>query len=81
LGATVSVPTPDATVDLKIPANSKSGGKLRLKGRGIPGNTPGDFYVVLQVVLPSADSETDQALYARMAEQFKTFKPRAGLGA
>lgn len=81
LGATVSVPTPNATVDLKIPPNSKAGGKLRLKGRGIPGTTPGDFYVVLQVVLPLAENDTDQAFYAGMAEQFKSFKPRSRLGA
>lgn len=81
LGASVSVPTPNATVDLKIPPNSKSGSKLRLKGRGIPGNTPGDFYVVLQVVLPTAESAADKAFYASMAEQFKAYKPRSGLGA
>lgn len=81
LGATISVQTPSVTVDLKIPPNSKAGGKLRLKGRGIPGTTPGDFYVVLQVVLPSAESDADKALYASMAEQFKSFAPRVGLGA
>lgn len=81
LGAMVSVPTPNATVNLKIPPNSKSGGKLRLKGKGIPGNTPGDFYVVLQVVLPMAETDADQAFYASMAEQFKSFKPRSRLGA
>lgn len=81
LGASVTVPTPNAAVDLKIPPNSKSGGKLRLKGRGIPGSTPGDFYVVLQVVLPVAESDADKALYASLAEQFKSFAPRAGLGA
>jgi curved DNA-binding protein len=80
LGATLDVPTPNATVNLKIPPNSKSGGKLRLKGKGIPGNTPGDFYVVLQVVLPTAESEADTAFYAGMAEQFKSFKPRSRLG-
>lgn len=81
LGASVTVPTPNAAVDLKIPPNSKAGGKLRLKGRGIPGSTPGDFYVVLQVVLPVAESDADKALYASMAEQFKSFAPRVGLGA
>lgn len=81
LGATLDVPTPNATVNLKIPPNSKSGGKLRLKGKGIPGNTPGDFYVVLQVVLPTAESDPDQAFYAGMAEHFKSFKPRSRLGA
>ncbi len=80
LGATLKVPTPTATVDLKIPPKSVAGGKLRLKGRGIPGTTPGDFYVVWQLVLPEADSETNLAFYAQMAEQFKSFNPRAKLG-
>lgn len=80
LGATLKVPTPTAAVDLKIPPKSVAGGKLRLKGRGIPGTTPGDFYVVLQLVLPEADSETSQTFYAQMAEQFKSFNPRAKLG-
>lgn len=80
LGATLKVPTPTAAVDLKIPPKSVAGGKLRLKGRGIPGTTPGDFYVVLQLVLPEAESETSQAFYAQMAEQFKSFNPRAKLG-
>ncbi|MGB9356570.1 MAG: DnaJ C-terminal domain-containing protein [Azonexus sp.] len=81
LGATVTVPTPGAAVDLKIPPNSMAGGKLRLKGRGIPGTTPGDFYVVLQIVLPAATAEAEKTFYATMAEQFKTFQPRAKLGA
>ena len=81
LGATVSVPMPNATVDLKIPPNSKSGGKLRLKGKGIPGNTPGDFYVVLQVVLPIAESDADRTFYAGLAEHFSSFRPRSRLGA
>ena len=81
LGATISVPTPNATVNLKIPPNSKAGSRLRLKGRGIPGNTPGDFYVVLQVVLPAAENEADNTAYTNMAERFKTFQPRAKLGA
>ncbi len=80
LGATLKVPTPAGSVELKIPANSMSDGKLRLKGRGIPGGTPGDFYVILQIVLPPADSETAQAHYRNFAEQFKTFNPRAKLG-
>ena len=79
LGAHVKVPTPDGTVELKIPPDSKSGNKMRLKGRGIPGKPAGDFYVVLQVVLPPADSEQAKALYREM-EQKLAFNPRAGLG-
>ena len=57
LGAAVRVPTPDGTVEMNVPADSQTGRKLRLRGRGIPASTPGDFYVVLEVVLPPADSD------------------------
>ena len=62
LGANVKVPTPSGAIDLKIPANSKAGKKLRLKGRGIPAKTAGDLYVVLQIVLPPADDEKSREM-------------------
>ncbi len=79
LGATVKVPTPGGVVDLKIPAGSQAGKKMRLKGRGIPSKTPGDLYVVLQVVLPPADSDEAKALYREMEEKL-AFNPRTALG-
>jgi len=80
LGATVKVPTPGGTVELKIPAGSTTGQKLRLKGRGIPSKTPGDFFVVLRTEPPPAATEPDRAFYRKMAEQFKSYNPRARLG-
>jgi len=80
LGATVQTPSPGGAIELKIPAGSAAGRKLRLKGRGIPGNPPGDLYVVLQIVLPPADGEAAQAFYRGMAGQFTAFEPRAKLG-
>ncbi|HEC18706.1 MAG TPA: J domain-containing protein [Gammaproteobacteria bacterium] len=79
LGATVKVPTPKGPVDLKIPAGSSSGKKLRLKGRGLPGKSPGDLYVVLEVALPPADTEDAKRLYKEMQEKM-SFNPRAHLG-
>ncbi len=79
LGAKVKTPTPAGIIDLKIPAGSTSGRKLRLKGRGIPGKNPGDFYAVLRIALPSGDTERAQALYRKM-EQELAFNPRARLG-
>ncbi len=79
LGASVKSPTPGGTVDLKIPAGSRSGTKLRLKGRGIPASTPGDFYVVLQVALPPAPDEKAKAAYRALADALP-FNPRAALG-
>jgi len=79
LGASIKAPTPNGAVELKIPPGSKSGNRMRLKGRGIPGKPAGDLYAVLQVVLPPADSEQAKALYREM-EQKLAFNPRAGLG-
>lgn len=80
LGASVSIPLPNGQVELKIPAASAAGSRLRLKGRGIPGTSPGDFYAVLSIALPPADSEAANAFYRNMATQFAAFTPRAGLG-
>lgn len=79
LGASVKVPTPAGPVDLKIPPESAGGRKLRLKGRGIPGRPPGDFFVVLQIALPPADSEAVKSAY-RELERSITFNPRERLG-
>lgn len=80
LGAEVQAPTPTGQVEVKIPAGSPTGRKLRLKGRGLPGATPGDFYLVLQIVLPAADSASAKSFYEGMAKQFHAFNPRAKLG-
>ena len=79
LGAKVKVPTPGGTVDLQIPAGVSSGKKLRLKGRGLPGNSAGDLYVVLQVALPPAESKKAKELYRKMEREL-AFNPRAALG-
>ena len=81
LGADIEVPTPSGFVELKIPAGSVAGRKLRLKGRGIPSRTPGDFYFVLKIALPAAENEADQSFYRSMSTQFKSFNPRTQLGA
>ena len=80
MGAAVKAPTPNGILELKVPADSAAGRKLRLKGRGIPGTTPGDLYVVLQIALPSADTDAAKAFYRSMGEQFKSFDARAKLG-
>ena len=79
IGATVTAPTPVGNVDLKIPAGSQSGRKMRLKGRGIPGSPAGDLYVLLRVVLPAAESNEARALYEQMEQQL-AFNPRKALG-
>ncbi|WP_298293158.1 DnaJ C-terminal domain-containing protein [Thiomonas sp.] len=77
LGAEVQAPTPDGPVAVKIPPTTTSGRRLRLKGRGIPGATPGDLYVVTQIVLPPADSDAARAAYQQLQRACPTFNPRA----
>jgi curved DNA-binding protein len=79
LGAQVETPTPTGRVDLKIPAGSHAGTKLRLKGRGIPAGTAGDLYVSLDIALPPVDDADDRAAYLAFAKALP-FNPRAHLG-
>jgi curved DNA-binding protein len=79
LGATVKTPTPGGVVELKIPAGSHAGSKLRLKGRGIPSSPSGDLYVALQIALPAAVDDKAKSAYRALADA-APFNPRAGLG-
>lgn len=79
LGASVSIPTLGGTVEMKIPAGSQTGNKLRLKGRGIPGKVPGDQYVILQIETPKAETDAVKNIYHQL-EKETNFKPRSRLG-
>lgn len=68
LGAKVKVPTLTGTVSLNIPEGSVSGRKLRLKGRGLGLNPPGDQIIKLQVTLPAQHSAKAKVLYQQLAE-------------
>jgi curved DNA-binding protein len=70
LGASVTVPTLGGDVELKIPAGSDSGKRMRLRGRGMPGATAGDQFVTLQIHAPPAETAEQRKLYERMAEIF-----------
>lgn len=76
LGTDLKVPTLGGEVKLKIPPGSQPGNRLRLKGRGLPGEPNGDQIVTLQVVLPKASNAEQRAVYEKMAETMD-FDPRA----
>ena len=79
LGASVTVPLPDGRIELTVPPGSTPGRKLRLKGKGLPSQPPGDFYVLLVVALPPADSAAAQQAYRTLAASFADFNPRSAL--
>jgi curved DNA-binding protein len=74
----VDVPTLGDLKKLKIPVNSKSGQKIRLKGEGLPGKPPGDLYVVLQVTMPQPANDNDRKLFEQMKRQM-AFNPRENM--
>ena len=73
LGATVSVPTLGGPVELKIPADSEAGRKLRLRGRGLPGSgstAAGDQIVELEVLAPKAHNDAERDAYRALRDAF-----------
>ena len=79
LGAKIEAPTPTGPVNLKIPPNSKNGDKLRLKKRGIPAKAPGDLIVILDIVLPQANSDKVKKAYQDFNDA-ADFNPRESIG-
>lgn len=78
LGTTIQIPTPSGNVDIKITEDSQHGQKLRINDRGLPGENPGDFFVVLEIVLPPATDPKARAIYEQIRDQLD-FNPRNDL--
>jgi len=70
LGTSISVPTLGGAVELKIPADSDAGRKLRLRGRGLPGSPDGDQIIELEIVAPAASDEAKKEAYRNLARAF-----------
>jgi curved DNA-binding protein len=78
LGAEISVPTIAAPVNIKIPAGTASGQKLRVRGRGLPQRegAAGDLIVVTKIVVPPKISDAEKKLWEQLKLESK-FDPRA----
>jgi curved DNA-binding protein len=81
LGTSAEIPTLDGKVKLRVPANSQSGQKLRLTGRGLPKphSGQGDLYAQLEIVMPPSLSAREKELYEQLAS-CSSFDPRGRLG-
>jgi molecular chaperone DnaJ len=76
LGGTVQVPTLDGTASVAVPGGTRSGQKLRLRGKGVPGDRrqeAGDLYAIVQIHPPKKlDSRSRELL-----EEFQRLNPDA----
>lgn len=82
LGTTLSVPTLEGKVGVRVPKGTSDGRILRVRGRGVPKRAGGhgDLLVTVKVAVPPAlEGEAAEALeaYAK-AERASGFDPRAG---
>lgn len=77
LGANISVPTLDGRVNIRIPAGTSSGQKLRVRGRGLPQRSgqKGDLIVVAKIEVPKSLSEKERAAWEELAKVSR-FNPR-----
>jgi molecular chaperone DnaJ len=73
LGTTITVPTLDSKVTVKVPAGTQSGRVLRVRGRGVPGGSgrnngkQGDLMVKIDVLVPTELSEEQRAAVESLA--------------
>ena len=79
-GGTITVPTLDEPVTLRIPAGTQSGRTFRVRGRGVPKRSgPGNLLVTVNVAVPQRlDDAAEKALHD-FAEATKGFDPRTDL--
>jgi DnaJ-class molecular chaperone len=80
LGAEVLAPTLTDPVRVKVPPGSRTGSKLRLKGKGLPTERGGrgDLFFVVQVMVPSALTNEERKLYEQLGRA-RSDDPRAEL--
>ncbi|MBL0926994.1 MAG: hypothetical protein IBJ11_04985 [Phycisphaerales bacterium] len=78
LGTTVSVPTPEGKVELKVPPGTSSGQRLRLRGFGVKRDdgAAGDLFAVVKVVTPRKVTETERAMLEDLGRRMES--PRSG---
>ena len=79
LGAVVPVDLPGGTLNVRIPAGAKPGRQLRIRGKGIPSDPPGDVYFDIRIVAPAADTPRTRELYESLQKE-ADFDPRKDWG-
>ncbi|MDE3131818.1 MAG: J domain-containing protein, partial [Acidobacteriota bacterium] len=70
LGDTVTIETPRGSAQIRVPAGSSSGRRLRLRGRGLPrrGGENGDLHAIVKIVVPKTLSDRERKLYEQLAD-------------
>ena len=77
LGTKINLPTLAGKIQLTIPANSQSGQRLRIKGKGLMSKkAKGDLFAVIKIVNPASSDDVSKKLWQELAEKAH-FDPRS----
>lgn len=77
LGTKIEVPTLSGNINLTLPANSQTGKRMRIKGKGLTSKTGmSDLYVLLKIVVPEQTDEETRQLWKTLSEK-TLFNPRS----
>jgi curved DNA-binding protein len=69
LGSTIPVELPGGAINMRIPAGAQTGKQLRVRGKGLPADPPGDLYIDIRIVAPPADTPKVKELYEALAKE------------
>lgn len=77
LGVKAQLSTLDGTTSVRVPAGTSSGGRLRLRGLGLPreDGRRGDLYATVQIQVPPLATDQERQLWEQLAHT-STFHPR-----
>ena len=79
LGSVIPLDLPGGAIQVRIPAGAGSGkmrgSQLRVRGKGLPSDPPGDLYIDIRIVAPPADTPKARELYEALAKE-TAFDPR-----
>jgi curved DNA-binding protein len=83
LGTEVRVPSLDGVIKLRVPAGAENRQNLRVRGRGLPkgkpapGGSRGDFFVTLNVVMPTRINDAERKLWQQLRELSRNVRDTA----
>ena len=69
LGSSIAVELPGGAIHLRIPEGAQTGKQLRVRGKGLPSDPPGDLYVDIVIVAPPAATPKARELYEALAKE------------
>ena len=69
LGAVIPIELPGGAISVRIPAGAQTGKQLRVRGKGLPSEPPGDLTIDIRIVAPGADTPKTRELYEELAKE------------